>query len=123
MSRHYDKIGLRASQQLALKFIDTNGIACMAGARNWLTIIDIDARGAEADRLMAEAQRLYGRSRFIVRTGRDGLHPYYRHNGEGRKIRPDPSRPSTSLAAALWCCRRHLVRSSPTRSSKATSMT
>jgi Bifunctional DNA primase/polymerase, N-terminal len=89
---HYQKMGLPASRQLVLKGLDASGIACMAGARNRLTIIDIDAQGAEADRLMAEAQRMYGRSRFIVRSGRGGLHAYYRHNGEGRKIRPDPAR-------------------------------
>jgi hypothetical protein len=99
--RHYDKIGLRGSQQLALKFRDTNGIACVAGPRNKLTIIDIDARGAEADRLMAEAQRLYGRSRFIVRSGRGGLHAYYRYSGEGRKIRPDPKRPIDILGGGV----------------------
>lgn len=99
--RHYDRIGLRASQQLALKFIDANGIACMAGARNKLTIIDIDARGAEADRLMADAQRLYGRSRFIVRSGRGGLHAYYKHSGEGRKIRPNPTQPIDILGGGV----------------------
>jgi len=79
--------GMRGSQQLAMKFRDAIGLGCMAEARNRLTRIDIDARGAEADRLTADAQCTYGRSRFIVRTGRDGRHLYYRHNGEGRKIR------------------------------------
>lgn len=91
--RHYQKIGLPASRQMVFKGLNAPGIACMAGPRNKLTIIDIDAQGAEADRLMAEAQRLYGRSRFIVRSGRGGLHAYYRHNGEQRKIKSEhPSR-------------------------------
>jgi Bifunctional DNA primase/polymerase, N-terminal len=98
---HYDKIGLKGSQQLALKFFDSNGIACVAGPRNRLTIIDIDARGAEADRIMSEAQCTYGRSRFIVRTGGGGLHAYYRHGGEGRKIRPDPSQPIDILGGGV----------------------
>jgi Bifunctional DNA primase/polymerase, N-terminal/Primase C terminal 1 (PriCT-1) len=89
---NYQKMGLPASRQLVMKGLDATGIACMAGQRNKLTIIDIDARDAEADRLMAETQRLYGRSRFIVRSGRGGLHAYYRHNGERRKIRPDPGK-------------------------------
>ena len=99
--KHYDKIGLKGSQQLALKFRDTNGLACMAGARNGLTLVDIDARGAEADRLMADVQCLYGRSRFITRTGRGGLHAYYRYNGEARKIRPNPSTPIDILGGGV----------------------
>jgi hypothetical protein len=99
--RGYDKVGLRGSQQLALKFLNTNGLACMAGRRNRLTVIDIDARGAEADRLTAEAMREYGQSRFIVRTGGDGRHLYYRHNGEGRRIRPDPSCPIDILGGGM----------------------
>ena len=90
--RNYQTIGLPASAQLALKFLDATGLACMAGSRNKLTIIDVDGRGAEADRLMAEAQRMFGRSKFIVRSGRGGLHAFYRHNGESRNIRPDPTR-------------------------------
>ena len=99
--KHYDKIGLRASQQLALRFLDTNGLACMAGARNRLTLVDIDARGAEADRLTADAQCMYGRSLFIVRTGRDGRHLYYRHHGEGRRIRPNPECPIDILGGGV----------------------
>jgi hypothetical protein len=106
--RGYDKFGLNGSRQLALKFQnknrDTNGIACMAGARRGmlrLVLIDVDARGAEADRLAADAQRLHGRSRFIVRTGNDGRHLYYRHNGEKRKLRPDPSTPIDILGGGM----------------------
>jgi hypothetical protein len=65
----------------------------MAGSRNKLTVIDIDARGAEGERLLADVQREVGDARFIVRTGGGGFHAYYRHNGEGRKIRLDPRRP------------------------------
>jgi Bifunctional DNA primase/polymerase, N-terminal len=98
---NYNVVGLKGSRQLALKFPDSNGLACMAGARNRLTIIDIDARGAEADRLAAEAQRLHGRSRLIVRTGRDGRHLYYQHSGEHRKIRPDPSQPIDIIGTGM----------------------
>ena len=78
--RNFDRFGLKASRQIAeqftLKLRDSNGLGCMAGRRNKLTIIDIDARGAEADRMIAEAQRLAnGRSRFIVRTGARWVSP------------------------------------------------
>lgn len=99
--KHYERVGLKGSQQLALKFRNTNALGCVAGRRTRLTIIDIDARGAKAERLMGEAQRLYGRSRFIVRTGRGGLHAYYRWSGEGRKIRPAATQPIDILGGGL----------------------
>jgi bifunctional DNA primase/polymerase-like protein len=90
---NYTRMGLPASRQIALKFPDADGLALMAGARSKITVIDIDARGAEADRLLADAMRRYGQASFITRTGRDGRHAYYRNSGEPRKIRPDPSTP------------------------------
>jgi hypothetical protein len=75
---------------MVFKFPDADGLACMAGS---LTVIDIDARGAEGERLLADVQREVGESRFIVRTGGGGFHAYFRHRGEGRKIRLDPRRP------------------------------
>jgi hypothetical protein len=99
--RGYSHIGLPASGQLALKFLDADGLACMAGARNKLTVVDIDAHGAEGERLLADAQRDYGASRFIVRTGGGGFHAHYRHNGEGRRIRPDPRKPVDLLGGGV----------------------
>jgi hypothetical protein len=106
--RGYGKVGLRGSHQIALKFHDkdTNGLACLAGVRRGashlvLALIDVDARGAEADRLAADVQLIYGPSRFIVRTGNDGRHLYYRWSGEGRKIRPDPSMPIDILGGGV----------------------
>jgi hypothetical protein len=90
---HYNRMGLPASKQMALRFPDAPGLAAMAGARNKFTVIDIDERGAMGERLLADVQRQFGNSRFVVRTGGGGFHAYYRHNGEGRKIRPDPRRP------------------------------
>jgi hypothetical protein len=90
---NYNIMGLPASRQLALKWGDAAGIACMAGPRNRLTVVDIDARGAEGERLLADVQGEIGRSRFIVRTGGGGFHAYFKHRGEGRKIRLDPRRP------------------------------
>jgi hypothetical protein len=86
-------MGMNASRQLVMKWGEAQGLACMAGSRNKLTVIDIDARGVEGERLLADVQREAGEARFIVRTGGGGFHAYYRHNGEGRKIRLDPRRP------------------------------
>ena len=90
---HYDRMGLQASRQMALRFPDAPGVAAMAGARNRLTIVDIDEHGPAADRLLADVQHQFGESKVVVRTGSGGFHCYYRHKGESRKIRPDPRKP------------------------------
>jgi len=90
---HYGKMGLRASQQMALRFPDAPGLAAMAGMRNRLAIVDVDERGHAGERLLEDTQRQFGNAKFVVRTGSGGFHAYYAHNGEGRKIRPDPRRP------------------------------
>ena len=96
----YGRVGLLGSNQLALKF-DAPGIACMAGQRTKLTLVDIDAHGQEGERLLAGVERQYGRPKVIVRTGREGFHAYYRHNGEARKIRPDAGIPVDVLGAGV----------------------
>jgi hypothetical protein len=50
-------MGMNASRQLVMKWGDAEGLACMAGSRNKLTVIDIDARGTEGERLLADVQR------------------------------------------------------------------
>ncbi len=99
--RGYGRIGLPASCQLVMKGLDGDGLACMAGKRNKLTVVDVDAHGTEGERLLDDAQRDYGASRFIVRTGSGGFHAYYRHNGEGRRIRPDPLNPIDVLGGGV----------------------
>jgi hypothetical protein len=93
MVSRYDRMGLPASKQMALRFPDAPGLAAMAGARNRFTVIDIDERGAAGERLLADMQRQFGNAKVVVRTGSGGFHAYYRHAGEGRKIRPDPRKP------------------------------
>jgi hypothetical protein len=99
--RNYQRMGLPASHQLVMKGFDGKGLACMAGQRNKLTVVDIDAHGHEGERLLEDAQYTYGRSRFIVRTGSGGFHAYYRYAGEARRIRPDPRQPIDLLGAGV----------------------
>jgi hypothetical protein len=96
---NYQRMGLPASSQMALRFPDAPGIAAMAGPRNKLAVIDIDERGAAGERLLADVQRQFGVPKLVVRTGSGGFHGYYRHNGEDRKIRPDPLRPIDLIGA------------------------
>ena len=85
----YLKMGVRASQQLAIKFPNDNsfGLACR---RNRITVLDIDTPD---ERLLADALSEYGPSPFIVRSGSGNWQAWYRHAGETRRVRPDPSRP------------------------------
>lgn len=85
----YLKMGVSASQQLAIKFSNDNsfGLACR---RNRISVLDIDAPD---ERLLADALSEFGPSPFIVRSGSGNWQAWYRHNGETRRIRPDPSRP------------------------------
>jgi hypothetical protein len=96
---NYQKMGLPASRQMALRFPDAPGIAAMAGTRNKLTIIDVDERGAAGERLLADVQRQFGDAKVITKTGSGGFHGYYRHSGESRKIRPDPRKPIDLIGA------------------------
>jgi hypothetical protein len=91
--KHYGRMGLRASRQIALRFPEAPGIAAMAGKRNRFTIVDIDERGPAGERLLADVQSQFGKSKVVVRTGSGGFHCYYLYNGEARKIRPDPGKP------------------------------
>ena len=87
--RGYLKVGLRASGQFALKFSaeDAVGLACR---RNRITVLDVDAPD---ERLLADAMSECGVSPFVVRSASGNFQAWYRHNGERRRVRPDPRRP------------------------------
>jgi hypothetical protein len=99
----FEKMGLPASRQLQLnlRFAEAPCLATLGGERNKrniaernrLTVIDIDATGRKADRLLEDVQREHGESRFIVRTGSGGFHAYYRHKGERRDTARRDGRP------------------------------
>jgi hypothetical protein len=74
----------------------------MAGqGRVKLTVVDIDAHGPEAERWLGEVQNQYGPPKVVVRTGRGGFHCHYRHDGEGRKIRPELDKPIDILGGGV----------------------
>jgi len=90
-TKGYNRVGLKGSGQLAIKFPDVDALAFMAGGRSGLSLVDIDSPDDED--LLREVLRRYGDTPLISRTGSGGFHCYYRHGGEGRKIRVDPSMP------------------------------
>lgn len=85
----YLKLGKATSEQLALKFHNDNafGFACR---RNRLTILDVDTND---ERVFADALAENGPTPIIVRSGSGNWQAWYRHGGETRRVRPDPSRP------------------------------
>jgi hypothetical protein len=83
--RGYQKIGLRGSEQLALRFADADALGFMCGPRSKITVLDVDVAD---ERVLADALDRHGRTPVVVRTASDKYHAYYRHNGERRRIRP-----------------------------------
>jgi hypothetical protein len=79
----YDRIGIKASGQLALglRFEDCRNLGFMAGKRSNMTIVDVDT---DDEAVWREAERVFGPTPLWVRTGRGHLQMWYRHNGEAR---------------------------------------
>ncbi len=87
--RGYLRTGPAGSRQLAHKFGDASalGFSCK---RAGLTILDIDTTD---ERVLADALVEYGDTPVIIRSGSGNYQAWFRNNGEGRKIRPDKSKP------------------------------
>lgn len=87
--RGYLKTGPNLSRQLADKFGDAPalGFSCK---RAGLTIVDVDTTD---ETILADALARYGDTPIVVRSGSGHFQAWYRHGGEGRKIRPDKAVP------------------------------
>jgi hypothetical protein len=85
MISHYNKVGLRGSQQLAFKFADAELFGFMCGPRSKVTVLDIDST---SEAVLGHAIARHGITPIVVRTASGKYHAYYRHNGERRRIRP-----------------------------------
>jgi hypothetical protein len=83
---NYHRGGLPASRDWAKKFSDANALGFNCGKRNGLTVLDIDAPD---ENLLADSLNRFGPSPIVIRTASGKFHAWYRHNGEGRKIRPE----------------------------------
>ena len=81
---NYLKAGHRASAEWATKFADASALGIACGNKNRLTVLDIDE---PCENLLADAMAMFGPSPVIARTASGKFHAYYRHSGEGRKIR------------------------------------
>jgi Bifunctional DNA primase/polymerase, N-terminal len=96
--RHWQKFGLKGSSQLVMKFPDADAFGFQCGARNRITIIDIDSR---EDCVVEEAIKLFGQSPILWRTGSGNHAMPFRYNGEARKIRALPELPIDVLGGGF----------------------
>lgn len=88
--KHWRKVGLNGSSQLAMKFPNADAFGFQCGPPNLITLIDIDSSDS---RMINEAIKLFGESPIIWRTGSGNYAMPFRHNGEARRIRPVPGLP------------------------------
>ena len=84
----WQRIGLPASTQLAVKFLDADAFGFVCGPRSGITIVDIDSPD---EATLTEAYKLFGKSPILWRTGSGNFAMPFRHNGEKRHIRPSRS--------------------------------
>lgn len=86
MVKHPDRFGVPASRRLVEnpRFEEANA-AIWAGRHSRLTIVDIDSKEPAH---VAEAIKAFGDTPLKVSTPSGGMHLYYRHAGEQRRIRP-----------------------------------
>ena len=82
----YGRAGLPASRSWAKKFGEADALGFNCGKRNGLTVLDIDAPD---ENLLADSLGKFGPSPVVIRTASGKFHVWYKHNGEGRKIRPE----------------------------------
>lgn len=88
--KHYSKIGMRGSEQLALRFGDHDALGFMCGQRSGVTVLDVDATDKS---VLADALTRHGDTPLVVRSGSGNWQAWFRHNGERRMIRPWADRP------------------------------
>lgn len=90
MVGNYLKLGPQASERLAERFPHANAYGFAPGERSGITVLDVDTPD---ERVLADALNRHGPTPLIVRSGSRNWQAWYRHNGEGRKVRPDPKEP------------------------------
>src|SRR5262245_18412332 len=92
--RGYPKIGPLLSAQLRLKFPHHDALGFMCGPRNAITVLDVDS---DDECIFADAIADHGPTPWVVKSPSDHFQALYRHDGEGRHIRPWPDVPIVIL--------------------------
>jgi hypothetical protein len=86
----YLKLGCAVSRRLASKFAEHDALGFALGKRSGITVLDVDCHD---ERILADAMARHGPTPIIVRSGGGNWQAWYRHNGEGRKVRLWPDLP------------------------------
>jgi hypothetical protein len=92
----WHKLGPIRSKQLAFKFGDHDALGLMCGARNGITVLDVDTPD---ERVLIDALGRHGATPFIVRSGSGHFQAWYAHAGEPRQIKPWPALPIDLLGS------------------------
>lgn len=96
--RGYQKISLSGSSRIVSAFGDVDAMGFNAGIGSKITVIDIDSPD---EQLWLTVINRFGNTSVKVRTPAGGLHLWYRHNGERRKIRFEQGLPVDILGAGV----------------------
>lgn len=94
----YLKLGQQVSEQLAMKFPDADALGFALGRRSRVTVLDVDSSD---ERVLADALGRHGDTPIIVRSGSGHFQAWYRHNNEGRKVRPFAKQPIDVLGGGF----------------------
>jgi hypothetical protein len=86
----YLRLSEQRSRELVARFPDCDAFGFRVGSRSGVTVLDVDSRD---ERELADALDRHGATPVVVRSGGGKFQAWYRHSGERRQIRPDPSRP------------------------------
>lgn len=95
---NYLRMGRRASDQLPRRFGGADMLGFVVGPKSRITILDVDTDDA---RVLADALDRHGPTPLIAKSVSGHFHCYYRHNGEGRRIRPNPKLPIDILGSGF----------------------
>lgn len=95
---NYLRAGSKASAQWADKFPDADALGFACGARNGVTVLDIDAAD---EKLLVETLDKFGPTPVIIRTASGKYHGWYRYDCERRRIRPFPDKPIDILGGGF----------------------
>jgi hypothetical protein len=78
------------SALLAQKYPSSEAFGMTLGKGNRISVLDIDTQDTN---VLHEALERFGPTPFVVKTGSGHYQAWYRHQGEGRHIRPFPGQP------------------------------
>ena len=96
--RGWQRATARSARAWAAKLPDADGLGVVLGERSRLVEVDVDAVG---DAALGAALERFGESPVTIRTASGKSKIWYRHNGEGRRIRPIPGEEIDVLGAGF----------------------